>query len=53
MSKQSDVSPLLVRIPVPLKQWLSDRADANDRSMTAEILAMMKAVQRAEKQQAA
>ncbi|CDZ53362.1 Arc family DNA-binding protein [Neorhizobium galegae] len=48
MLKQSDISPLLVRIPAPLKQWLSDRAEANDRSMTGEILAIMKAVQRAE-----
>lgn len=53
MSKQPDISPLLVRIPAPLKQWLSERADANDRSMTGEILALMKAAQRAEQQQAA
>lgn len=48
MSKQTDISPLLVRIPAPLKEWLHGRAQANDRSMTGEILAMMKAAQKAE-----
>lgn len=52
MSKKTDVSPLLVRMPTPLRDWLYARADANDRSMTGEILALMKAAQRAEQQQA-
>lgn len=52
MSKPNDISPLLVRIPVTLKQWLQVRADANDRSMTGEILALMKAAQKAEERAA-
>ncbi len=42
---------LKIRIAPDLKQWLSARAEENDRSMTGEILAMMKAAQKAEKRQ--
>ncbi len=41
-------APLLLRIPMPMKAWLKDRADANDRSMTAELKQIIKAVQNSE-----
>lgn len=44
---------LKIRLPEELKKWLASRAEDNDRSLNGEILAMMKSVQRAEKQQAA
>ena len=45
MSNVTTPSPLIVRIPLPLKQWLADRAEANSRTMTGEILMLIKAEQ--------
>lgn len=39
---------LKIRLPAELKAWLASRAEANDRSLNGEILAMMKATQRPE-----
>ena len=44
---------LKIRLPQELKKWLAGRAEENDRSLNGEILAMMKAKQRAETQQQA
>lgn len=34
---------LRVRLPADLKKWLRDRASANDRSMNAELVTVVKA----------
>lgn len=47
MNKITD-APLLLRMPMPMKAWLKDRADANDRSMTAELKQIIKAAQLAD-----
>jgi hypothetical protein len=52
MSDPSDISPLLVRIPAPLKTWLKARAEDNARSMTGEIVALMRAAQKQEAKEA-
>jgi len=36
---------LLLRLPETLKEWLRERASGNDRSMTAEVKAILKSVQ--------
>lgn len=36
---------LLLRLPKTLKEWLRERASGNDRSMTAEVKAILKATQ--------
>lgn len=51
MATPVTASPLLVRIPPQLKQWLSVRADENSRSMTGEIIQLIKAAQQAEQVQ--
>lgn len=45
MSNAPTASPLLVRIPLPLKQWLADRAKTNNRTMNGEILTLIKSEQ--------
>ena len=41
-------SELKIRLPEHLKEWLASRATDNDRSMTAEINRILKAVQKSE-----
>lgn len=39
---------LKIRLPETVKEWLAARAEANDRSMTAEVNRILKAAQAAE-----
>lgn len=38
-------NPISVRVPHDLKQWLKDRAKDNCRTVSGEILALLKAKQ--------
>lgn len=48
MHSNVSASPLLVRIPVTLKERLAERAATNHRSMTGEILQLLEAAIKAE-----
>lgn len=43
--RDTNTAALLLRLPAGLKQWLRLRAIENDRSMTAEVNAILKATQ--------
>ncbi|MCC5963786.1 MAG: Arc family DNA-binding protein [Rhodobacteraceae bacterium] len=43
--RDTNTAALLLRLPAGLKQWLRLRAHENDRTMTAEVNAILKATQ--------
>jgi len=45
MARTLTEAPLLVRIPLPLKEWLDERAKNNNRSMNGEVLTLIKSEQ--------
>lgn len=47
------VSAFNVRVPVPLKEWLTARAKCEDRSLNAQLIQIIKAAKRAEDGEAA
>lgn len=43
MSTRKPASPLLVRLPSDLKDWLAEYAEENSRNMTGQLIEMIKA----------
>lgn len=46
--KQDDHARVMLRLPVALKTWLTGRAAENDRSLTGELVSIIKQTKRAE-----
>lgn len=41
-------NPISVRIPTEVKDWLKSRAEENSRTVSGEILAVLKAAQKSD-----
>jgi len=47
-----NMESMLVRVPATLKKWLKDKAQNNSRSMTGELIELMKKAKQEEEKTA-